>query len=631
LRAVGAARVGVDILPDVFATHHHWGQPSAVFEVIVDGTEERLTWQQDDPFRMPIPIAVYDRDCSSVYLTQGNVAEYLPQGLDALAALAEARKRLKPRIAEESARLEVGLLAIGEDVGPDTAVYRLLTGSETSENEVDLLSRYARWTAEDEQRFSKLETTDREVRDARAAYAQHAEATEAAKRSAVLLEEAASATGVIIGGLPASLGGDLAEASSQLAGKRRDLEAAKRRAVEAAARVSLLPGTDTDAWLELMEAARNFSSTHAYPGKPFPATDEGCLCVLCQQPLTPKAAARLAEFAGAFARASDAALAGSPETSGLVADIARLDLDVSLKVAQLEAALVSLRQLAATTTARQEAEVAKSLSACEALLGTAVRSAYSEAFASIDVGPARDLLLRIEKDLRAAASAARTEEDRLQKEVLETPEAFAEGEFRELRARRWLNLHQQEMQQRLGTMTTLRLLERAAEGLSITQITNLSKRIAADLVTAPLISTMHKELAEVGLGYLRAQVVSSGRAGVTTVRLAPPDKTFKKTDMAKVLSEGEQALMGLAAFLAELGMAGHPGPIVLDDPVSGLDSVNRGVMAARIAGLGLLHQVLVMTHDVDFAKELEIAAQARGSAFVRRNVAREDGHVGVVS
>jgi ABC-type uncharacterized transport system ATPase subunit len=69
----------------------------------------------------------------------------------------------------------------------------------------------------------------------------------------------------------------------------------------------------------------------------------------------------------------------------------------------------------------------------------------------------------------------------------------------------------------------------------------------------------------------------------------------------------------------------------IGDPVSGLDAVNRGVMAARIAGLGLRHQVLVMTHDVDFADELEMAAKTRWSAFARRSVAREDGSVGVVT
>jgi hypothetical protein len=124
------------------------------------------------------------------------------------------------------------------------------------------------------------------------------------------------------------------------------------------------------------------------------------------------------------------------------------------------------------------------------------------------------------------------------------------------------------MRQRLRTVRTSWLLERAAESLSTTEITNLPRRIAANLVTAPLIRTIRKELAEVGLDYRRVQVVSSGRAGVTTVRSAPPDKAFKRTDMAKVLSEGEQALMGLAAFFAELGMAGHAGPIVLGDAYS---------------------------------------------------------------
>ncbi|MEZ4596688.1 MAG: hypothetical protein R3C32_07505 [Chloroflexota bacterium] len=114
----------------------------------------------------------------------------------------------------------------------------------------------------------------------------------------------------------------------------------------------------------------------------------------------------------------------------------------------------------------------------------------------------------------------------------------------------------------------------------MTELTSISKKLAGSAVTNQLVRALRAQLSQVGLGYLHAQVVTSTRSGTTTIRLAPPSKDFKKIEMSKVLSEGEQALMGLAAFFAELEVAGHRGPIVLDDPTSGLDDQNTALMAA---------------------------------------------------
>ena len=114
-----------------------------------------------------------------------------------------------------------------------------------------------------------------------------------------------------------------------------------------------------------------------------------------------------------------------------------------------------------------------------------------------------------------------------------------------------------------------------AGSLSVTPLTSLSKKIATSLVSDRLIESIVTQLGMVGLDYIQAQVVTSGRAGVTTIRLAPPSATFKKLGLSEILSEGEQALLALAAFFAELEVSGHRGPLVLDDPVTGLDADNK--------------------------------------------------------
>jgi len=249
---------------------------------------------------------------------------------------------------------------------------------------------------------------------------------------------------------------------------------------------------------------------------------------------------------------------------------------------------------------------------------------------NVDSRGTRRALLNAISELNEAARAIGAQISLLESQLAEAPEAFEEAELKELRARHWVRENYPAVQQRLAVMQSIRALEVASRELSSTPLTTLSKRIAAELVTDQLMGTLRSQLAQVGLGYLQAQVVSSGRQGVTTIRLAPPEKAFKKTDMSRVLSEGEQALMGLAAFLAELEIADHRGPIILDDPVSGLDAENRALMAERVAKLAILHQVLVMTHDDGFVADLQDAAARTGCEFVRRSMSRRGDEVGVV-
>jgi hypothetical protein len=57
-----------------------------------------------------------------------------------------------------------------------------------------------------------------------------------------------------------------------------------------------LPQAGSEVWKTLWESARAFSTQEAYPAQPFPNTDTGAVCVLCQQGLSPEAATRMKAF-----------------------------------------------------------------------------------------------------------------------------------------------------------------------------------------------------------------------------------------------------------------------------------------------------------------------------------------------
>ena len=71
--------------------------------------------------------------------------------------------------------------------------------------------------------------------------------------------------------------------------------------------------------------------------------------------------------------------------------------------------------------------------------------------------------------------------------------------------------------------------------------------------------------------------------------------------LSAILSEGEQKVIALADFLAEVGLPKAPGPIVFDDPVNSLDYKRLEYVVNRVVQLSESRQVVVFTHNIWFA------------------------------
>lgn len=74
--------------------------------------------------------------------------------------------------------------------------------------------------------------------------------------------------------------------------------------------------------------------------------------------------------------------------------------------------------------------------------------------------------------------------------------------------------------------------------------------------------------------------------------------------LSEVLSEGEQKVVALADFLAEASLKKSPAPIIFDDPVTSLDHRRVSYVADRVLQLSATRQVVVLTHNIIFLKEL---------------------------
>ena len=202
------------------------------------------------------------------------------------------------------------------------------------------------------------------------------------------------------------------------------------------------------------------------------------------------------------------------------------------------------------------------------------------------------------------------------------------GDLRELRARRLLAQRKQIVLDEIE-----RKKKYAAYGLCIddtktNQITRKSSVVTRRAVTQHLKKRFQDELSALEFRHVEVELKDAGgREGVLYHELVLT--RAPGVELPKVVSEGEQRCLSIAAFFAELSTADDPSGIVFDDPVSSLDYKWREGVARRLVKEAKKRQVIVFTHDVVF---LLLLKQFAGLEHVKQqdqHVYRFSGQVGV--
>ncbi len=139
-----------------------------------------------------------------------------------------------------------------------------------------------------------------------------------------------------------------------------------------------------------------------------------------------------------------------------------------------------------------------------------------------------------------------------------------------------------------------------------------------------IINSQFRQVFEEERTLLRAPEVEVAFPG--TGGKAARKKQIVKRKPSEILSEGEQRVIALADFLAEVRVRAPKGPVVFDDPVTSLDYRRLDQVADRLAALAKTHQVIVFTHDIMLVAELleRFSSSAERSRCTFYAVTRED-------
>jgi energy-coupling factor transporter ATP-binding protein EcfA2 len=565
-------------------------------------------WQDgENPHRVLSAVSVFDSDCAATHIGRENDVAFRPSGLDVPDALADACRRVKEvLVAEQKQHEKAKHPSLLKPSWKDTTAVGKALVALKHDTDLAQLQTLATLTEEDRARVDTLKANlSKEPSKAAAEQKVKADNIKRALDTLASVEAATSDSAL-----------EAVFTDDRTSKVKRE---AARAAAENAFSTERLREIGADAWRTLWDAARRYSA-QAYPGRPFPVTQEDALCVLCQQPLGPEAKERLNRFetfikedterqaqdAEKTAKASRRKLADHPiSTSAIVAGLDEIALHDPAKSK-------ALRRFIASTRLRRYATL-------KAIAGVSNQLDNLPALAP----DTRADIAVIEKRIRADAEESRKAAEATERKKLE-------AELAELSDRMILAEMTQVVTDEIARLQALYFLGQCVDDTNSRAITDFGTGVADTHITPQLRDRFYQEIHKLAAAKIRVEIVrSSSRQGSPQYQVrfvAKPDA--KVTD---VLSEGEKTCVALAAFLTELATAPHCSTLVFDDPVSSLDHRWRRQVAKRLVEEITIRQIIVFTHDLVFVHDLLDSANAKGQSSIFLTVSREESGPGVVT
>lgn len=362
-------------------------------------------------------------------------------------------------------------------------------------------------------------------------------------------------------------------------------KAAAKQLAASLIKIAPLSGVASDTWHAMWEAARTFSNEEAYVDKSFPYTENGALCVLCQQ-LLKDGAARLNAFAKYVSDAADAAATALGAAIEIVPKVPELE---GLQ-AQFEAVGTFLTDVGEL----REQILKRRTWVVDVVAGDAPPLEIAHALAELDAwfniyGADIQQMADLEKDVNQKAARAR---------------------FLELQGQEWLTQHKSAVEAEI-----VRLVWRSGIGAAVkltetNALTMKKNALSEELLAEAHLKRFQAELENLG-GSRIPIIVKHEKAGK---ELKPGfalalEEAKRKVPVSQVLSDGEIRVVALASFLGDVTAGPANVPFVFDDPISSLDVEYEIATAKRLVKETQHRQVIVFTHRLSLLAAITEAAE----------------------
>ena len=608
-KACNARDTKEKLLPNVYGKKGT-GPAQACLKYSKEGMDDDITWKDGEKVEQNVlsNICVFDSKCARVIVDENNETTYLPYGAAVFEEMVGLYKDLRKTLEAERPKPEK---LEYEDIPVSTKAGKFISEL-THETKDDAIKATSIWEEGDEKSLASLKAQIAKI---------EADSPEKQAQRLRNLKGRIITLADMIKGIDAAIPEDRAEAVKQKVVKLVDAEKALAITSQKSLSSEPLPGAGEKVWQNLYNAARDYSTQVAYPGKEFPVTEEGSLCVLCMQKLEIDARARMLRFKDFMEKATkkdvDNAVAALEE---VVRDLEALKFPAAETFKDI---MDEYREKKAHLVGQVEAYFpgmeARTKQIIQAAKGKKADAEFQSPKPSPEQG-LRDLALKLEEEAKEIEKAAK-------------PDGYEQkkNEKAELEARKLFTSRQKKVLEYAGQLRLARKYEECMPETDFTAVTKKGKKIITEALTPQLLKGLEDELKYLGAKHLDLSLKASGTEGETKHKMELKGiQVAPKTNLSDILSEGEHCVVAVAGFLAELKVGNHECPTVFDDPVCSLDHIYREKIAKRLVEEAKTRQVIVFTHEIAFLIDLESnAVETDGKVcFNPQTVCRLSGTVG---
>ena len=607
-KACNARDTKEKLLPNIYKKKSQGPAQAIIKYSIDDGADEEIKWEDGKKTETNVlsNICVFDSKCARVIVDENNEATYLPYGADVFEEMVSLYKDLHQTLDAQKPKPEKLQYA---DIPDSTKAGKFISDLSHGTRDEDI-EKASKWTDDQEEYLAKLKKQITKI--------EIDPPEKQAQRLRNLKSRITSVSDTI-----QKIHDTISEERAQNIKQKITNLIAAEKALAIASQKSLstepLPGAGEKAWQNLYNAAKEYSTRVAYPGKEFPFTEEGSLCVLCMQPLELDARARMLRFKEFMEKATKKVVDDTLAVlENAVSGVKSLQFPLHESYKDILDEFREKNQ--ELITQAEEYFPVMEARAKEIIQAVKDRNELAE-FQSPRPSPEQGL----------TNLASQLEEDAKEIEKVAAEYEQKKSEKVELEAQKLFSSRQKQVLDYVSQLRLARKYEACIAETEFIGITKKCKKIITETLTPELIEGLQGELENLGAKHLKLTLKASGTEGETKHKLELEGiKLLPKTNLSDILSEGEHCVVAVAGFFAELKVGNHECPITFDDPVCSLDHNYRDRIAKRLVEEAKSRQVIVFTHDIAFLIELESKATETNGVvnFSARTVCRVSDSVG---
>lgn len=545
-----------------------------------EGKNHELEWQaNENPIKLLEAVDIFDAVSGQFYLEQENEVSYVPLDVSFFEQLAALFDSVKDALESEKKQLNSNLPTKPSQYS-ETKHVQAMYGRLHKDADEQKLEDFFTFTDEDEKLKGDLEqrlnTDPKKLVTSKNNLIKQLEVTlTKIKKAAELVNT---------------------QSCSSFVSLYQDKELKRKVASEGAQAVidgSDIKGVGTATWKALWLAAREFSTAEAYKSDEFPYVDDDAKCVLCHQNLTAEAKLRFQSFESFIKGALEKEAALSDKAFSDVVALLPKEPKAEELTTQLSAAglneekwLPIFRQTWSLITKRSEALIKRPNENLEPFEYDS--NIFNDLYTLVDKLKAE--VVQHEEDARNFNSIA------------------VQSELVSLKAKLWSSSYLPQIKQEVIRLQKIENYDLWIKLTSTIAVTRKGNEVAAKMITESYVSRFNDELSLLGASQIKVELVK-GKGGKGKVKhklqLSGVTPQYSRKKTSEILSDGEQRVVSLAAFFADVTGKPHMAPFVFDDPISSLDVDYEWEVARRLVELSDSRQVLVFSHRLSLLGALE--------------------------